>query len=1680
LRHLSRGLFIRAIGVLLALCFIVASGFSADPSFVFHDLIFPNPPGDQTTFTAAYGVNDSGTVVGYYNTENDGTRKLGFYGSTSPSVNLLNLPLTNGSPTCAPTQVGAAGINNSGTIVGAILGCTFSSIPYGGFLTSNNGSTFIDFYPAGVVTGTQELNQASGINRFGTVVGYAVGLSGTTLTIKGYTTSDRSTFTSISDSKGSGTFAEGIDDSGDVVGFYLIGSNNTVGFLLKGGSYYDVFPPSTANTQCACMPLQSDATGIDSAGDIVGFYKDSTGLSYGFIWTGYSLSGGAVTGGTFTTLNDPNAGNNGGNGEGTQVLGISPNGQEIVGLYKNSSGTNGFYATSNSTSLSLTSSANPSTFGSQVTFTASVTPSSATGSITFVIDGVSQTPVTLSSGAATFVTSTLSAGSHSIQATYSGDSNFGGSTSNTVTQIVNAAGTATAVSSNGNPSNFGQQVTFTATVTPSPGSNGSVTFVIDGTSEATVALSSGKATYSISSLSVGKHTVQANYSGATNYASSSGTLSGDQSVVRANTTTGVTTSGSPSTYGTSVTFTATVSSAGGTPTGSVTFSVDGTQVQTVSLNGSAQAQYTTTTLSAGSHTIQASYLESADFNASSSSVGQTVSKASTTTTLSSSVNPSVQGQSVTFTATVSPAAATGSITFTIDSTPQTPVTLSGGQAQLTVSNLTVNSHTIGASYSGDSNFLTSTATNLTQTVNPAGSLVLSSSLNPSTYGQSVTFTATLPNGTTGTITFSIDSGTGIPVTISSNQAQFASAALSVGSHNVSATYSGSSSISPPSVNITQTVNKAATTTGFSSSAPNSSVGQSVTFTATVTPSTATGQVAFIIDGGRPTPVALTGGQAQLTTSTLTAGSHSVQAVYGGDSNYNGSSNSLTQNVGKLASTTSLSSNAASTYGQSLTFTATVTSGATGSVTFSVDGAPQQTIGLTGAQAQFVTATLPAGTHTILATYDGSATYASSSNSVTQTVNKAAGTVGLSSSTGSPSTINQPVTFIATVPAGATGTVTFTLDGGAGVAVAVANGQAQFTPATLSAGSHSVSASYSGDANFNPGSANFTQVVSQQPVGTVTLSSSANPATFGLVVTFTATVPAGATGTITFTIDGAPQTPIVLTGTQAQFALSNLAVGSHSVTATYSGNANFLGATSSVLTEVIGQGLGNVGISASPSPSTVGQTVTFLATVPVGATGTITFSVDGTAVSTQPVVSGQASFSTATLSLGNHTISVTYSGDAHFAAGSNSVVQAVNTPAPALLSLTSSQNPSQVGQPVTFTVTVSNALVASAVNGVPVAFYDGTTPLGIATAQNGQAALTTSALLAGSHTISAQVPGTAIRLSIGQVVNGMASVTTVSASPSPGVSGQPITLTAQVGPASGNVPASIPAPSGTVIFQDNGSPVGTAILGATGATWSLSNPGIGTHQFTAIYSGDQFWGSSFGRVSDTVSAPVVTLSNAAAPLASGFSPDEAVSLYNVPGLSGDTTSSLPLGTSLAGVSVTITDSAGVSGKAQIYGVYASAGQINLVMPSGLAAGKATVTIMLPGGNTVTSTITIANTAPAIYTASMNGKGVFAGQIVYVQPDGSQNIVSSANPVSFSSGDSVFLTLYGTGIRHYSSGVTATINGVSVPALAVAQPTYPGLDQINLGPLPSSLAGAGAVNIAITVDGQAANTVTVTIQ
>src|SRR5207244_1932915 len=228
-----------------------------------------------------------------------------------------------------------------------------------------------------------------------------------------------------------------------------------------------------------------------------------------------------------------------------------------------------------------TSSVNPSVFGQSVMFTATVSAvapgaGTPTGTVQFR-DGAANlgSPVTLTGGSASFSTSALSVGGHSITAVYSGDASFNTSTSAVLTQTVNKANTSTTVTSSVNPSVFGQSVSFTATVAAvAPGAgtpSGTVQFTIDGVNfGAPVALVGGSATSgSTSTLTVGAHSVTGIYSGDANFNTSTSAVL-TQTVNKANTSTTVVSSVNPSVFGQSVMFTATVSAvvpAAGTPTG---------------------------------------------------------------------------------------------------------------------------------------------------------------------------------------------------------------------------------------------------------------------------------------------------------------------------------------------------------------------------------------------------------------------------------------------------------------------------------------------------------------------------------------------------------------------------------------------------------------------------------------------------------------------------------------------------------------------------------------------------------------------------------------------------------------------------------------------------------------------------------------------------------------------------------------------------------------------------------------------------------------------------------------------------------------------------------------------------------------------------------------------------------
>ena len=191
--------------------------------------------------------------------------------------------------------------------------------------------------------------------------------------------------------------------------------------------------------------------------------------------------------------------------------------------------------------------------------------------------------------------------------------------------------------------------------------------------------------------------------------------------------------------------------------------------------------------------------------------------------------------------------------------------------------------------------------------------------------------------------------------------------------------------------------------------------------------------------------------------------------------------------------------------------------------------------------------------------------------------------------------------------------------------------------------------------------------------------------------------------------------------------------------------------------------------------------------------------------------------------------------------------------------------------------------------------------------------------------------------------------------------------------------------------------------------------------------------------------------------------------------------LPLPTSLAGVTVTVRDSRNVERAAPLF--YISPRQVNFEIPAGVALGPATVAIF--NGTVLRSSarVQVESVAPAIFTQSATGKGLAAAIAVRVAANGSITTQSVSAPVNLGgSGDTVYLLLFGTGIRNRTTltSVAATIGGANARVeYAGPQSQYVGLDQVNIV-VPHALAGRGLVDLVVTVDAKPSNTVQIAFQ
>nr|WP_237171234.1 Ig-like domain-containing protein [Prescottella equi] len=778
----------------------------------------------------------------------------------------------------------------------------------------------------------------------------------------------------------------------------------------------------------------------------------------------------------------------------------------------------------------------------------------------------------------------------------------------------------------------GTSVTLTANVAPN-NATGSVQFKDNGTDIGSpVAVSGGVASLDHTFTSAGSHSITAVFTATGSFAGSTSAAStvtvSDPTPVDVETTLGLTVPQTAET-GAAVDLTANVTPSNAQ--GTVQFKDNGNNIGSPVTVAAGAATLSHPFAAAGSHSITAEFTGAPGF-AGSTAVAQTVTVTDpvvpdTETTTSVSVPAdAATGASVTLTANVAPANATGTVQFTANGVDiGSPVPVSNGVATLQHTFTTAGVQAIGAVFSGDAGFAGSTAAQ-TQTVtvtDPDVATTTSLTVPQSAEtGTAVDLTANvLPAGATGTVQFQ-DNGAdiGAAVTVSNGVATLSHAFTTVGSHSITASFSGGAGFagsvaSAQTVTVTDPAVPDTETTTTVSAPATAETGTSVTLSAAVAPVPTGGTVQFKVAGsdiGAPVNVDVSG-HATMPYTFNASGAYDVSAVYSGTTGFAASTASA-QTVtvsdptpSDVETTLGLQVPPNAETGDDVDLTATVTpTNAQGTVQFSVDGTPVGApVTVSGGAATLSHAFASAGTKSVTAAFTGGAGFANSTagaQSVTvsdPTPSDVETTLGLqvpaTAETGDDVDLTATVT-----PANAQGTVQFSVDGTpVGAPVTVSGGAATLSHTFATAGSFSVTAAFTGNAGFTNSttSAQTVTVSDPTPIDVVTTTMLVVPgnAKTGEAEDLYATVYNSTTSDVvpsggiveffdgTTSLGSAP----VIDGV-ATLSHTFTTVGTHDITATFSGATGFTGSTAAAKQVVV----------TVPTPADV-ETATVL-TVPANA------------------------------------------------------------------------------------------------------------------------------------------------------------------------------------------------------------------------------------------------------------------------------------------------------------------------------------------------------------------------------------------------------------------------------------------------------------------------------------------------
>jgi len=1432
----------------------------------------------------AYGINAAGQVVG----TSDLSATAGY--NTQRAFIWQNGVMSNlGDPLPDASNYSTAfGINSNGDVAGY----------------QNDGAYHPVIWKAGVATGATLLTplpcsvfvcqgEALAINDLGQAAGWSSAASGTHAVVWDSTgqPTDLGTFGNSTNNQ-----ANGINHQGVVVGYSQLDPNlfpaTVHAFVWQSGSLQiqdlGAIPGPDPNALGA-VDTNSSAWGINTKGDIVGISAPTeNAVLFGGGGRAFLKSGGVMY--DLTTLLLPGI-----NWKLEAAWSINDSGQ-IVGVGFNPAGKEHGYllAPGNlATTTAVVSSVNPSVFGQQVSFTATVSPTSSTsltpsGNIIFSDGATVLGTVPLASGIGIYNTVTLSVGSHPITAAYSGDSNFASNTSTPLSQIVNQGATTTTVSASPNPGNLGQTVTLTAIVTPvAPAAGtptGTVSF-LDGTTHlgSGATLSVGQATLSTSSLTPGTHSITAVYSGDADFlTSTSSTLA---EVVNQVAPTITWANPAAISYGTALSSTQL----------NATGSVPGTL---------AYSPAAGTVLTAGSHILSVTLTptDTTDYTSATATVTQVVNQVTPTITWA---NPATISYGTALSGTQ--LNATGSVPGTLVYSPSAGTVPSAGSQTLSV--------TLTPTDATDYTTATASVILVVNQVKPTIAWA-----NPAAifYGTALSGTQLNATGSVpGTLVYSPAAGavlsagnqtlsvTLTPTDTSDYTAATASVTLVVNQVKPTITWANPAAISYGTALSGTQLNAVGSVPGtlvYSPAAGTVLTAGSQTLSVTLTPTdtinytSATATVTQVVNQATPTitwanPAAisygtpLSGTQLNATGSVpgtliyssaagavLSAGTQTLSVTFTPTdaTDYTTATGSVTLVVTQVKPTITWANPAAISYSTPLSGTQL---NATGSVPGKLVYSPAAGAVLSvGSDSLSVTLTPTDPTD-----------YTPATATVTQVVNQDTPTIAWAN----PAAISYG-TALSGTQLNATGSVP---------------GTVAYSPAAgtvLTAGSHilSVTLTPTDTTDYTSATATVTQVVNQV-TPTITW---ANPAAISYGTALSGTQ-LNATGSVPGTLVYSPAAGTVLT------------VGSHtlSVTLTPADTTDYTTATATV-TIVVNMATSSTVLSTSATTIQVGQPVTFTAAVTGSSpTGTVQFKDGATNLGSPVTLSvGAAQLTTSALTVGIHTITAVYSGDANNAASTSNMVTVVANPStptinwatPAAITYGTALSATQLDASATFNgSSVAGTFVYTPALGAVLGAGSRTLSVVFTPTSNAYTSASGSVILqvnqatpqitwakpaaitygtglssvqldatpsvpgsfvyspsagtvpsAGTATLSAifsptdSIDYTTANGSVTLTVNKASTTTTIAETPSSSYLGQLVTFTSSVHSASGITP------TGTVTFKAGTTVLATVPLDNTGvATFTTSSLGAGSYSMMASYNGSaNFAASTSMCVTETVS------------------------------------------------------------------------------------------------------------------------------------------------------------------------------------------------------------------------------------